>query len=73
MTSNVPENVPIDKQPDELMNRVEAAKYLGVKPATLAVWDCVKRYNLQPIKIGKKLVRYRRSVLDDFLRERMTP
>jgi hypothetical protein len=60
-------------QNDELLDRTAAAKYLGgLKPATLAVWDCTKRHDLKPIKVGK-LVRYKRSVLDEFLRERMTP
>ena len=60
-------------QHDELLDRIAAAKYLGgLQPGTLAVWDCTKRYDLKPIKIGK-LVRYKRSVLDAFLKERMTP
>lgn len=58
---------------EQLLDRVSAAKYLGgLKPGTLAVWDCTKRYDLKPIKVGK-LVRYRRSVLDEFLKERMSP
>ena len=58
---------------DPLLDRIAAAKYLGgLKPATLAVWDCTKRYDLKPIKVGK-LVRYKRSSLDAFLRDRMTP
>lgn len=58
---------------DELMDRTAAAKYLGgLKPTTLAVWDSTKRHDLKPIKIGK-LVRYKRSVLDQFLKDRMTP
>jgi hypothetical protein len=58
---------------DELLDRIAAAKYLGgLKPGTLAVWDCTKRYDLKPIKVGK-LVRYRRSTLDEFLKDRMTP
>lgn len=58
---------------DQLLDRTAAAKYLGgLKPGTLAVWDCTKRYDLKPIKVGK-LVRYKRSVLDDFLKERMSP
>lgn len=60
-------------QEDRLLDRVAAAEYLGgLSPGTLAVWDCNKRYDLKPIKIGK-LVRYKRSVLDDFIKERMTP
>ncbi|MFT3909720.1 MAG: helix-turn-helix domain-containing protein [Ferruginibacter sp.] len=58
---------------EQLLDRASAAKYLGgLKPGTLAVWDCTKRYDLKPIKIGK-LVRYKRSVLDQFLKERMSP
>jgi hypothetical protein len=61
---------------DELMDRKAAAKYLGgstpLSPGTLAVWDCTKRYNLQPIKVGSA-VRYRKSVLDKFLEERQKP
>lgn len=68
--SKQPEKTTTD---DQLLDRVAAAKYLGnLKPATLAVWDCTKRYDLKPIKVGK-LVRYRRSVLDAFLKDRMTP
>lgn len=55
--------------PEPLMNREEAAKYLGITPGTLAVWDCTKRYDLGTIKVGWRLVRYRRSDLDRFLEE----
>ena len=55
---------------DPLMNRKEAARYISFKAGTLAVWDSTKRYDLKPIKIGKS-VRYRKSVLDDFLLEQM--
>ena len=61
---------------EELLDRKSAAKYLGdSKPfsaGTLPVWDCTKRYDLKPIKLGRS-VRYRRSVLDSFLEERMKP
>lgn len=53
-----------DKEP--LLDRKSAARYLNVSPGTLAVWDCTKRYNLNPIKIGRS-VRYRRSDLDKFI------
>lgn len=55
---------------DSLLDRKTAAKYLRVSPGTLAVWDCTKRYNLEPIKIGRA-VRYRRSSLDKFIEDRL--
>ena len=51
---------------EPLLDRKTAAKYLSVSPGTLAVWDCTKRYDLKPIKVGRA-VRYRRSDLDAFL------
>ncbi len=57
---------------EPLMNRKMAAKYLDISPATMAVWDCTKRYNLKPIKIGRS-VRYRKSDLDQFIEDRLKP
>jgi hypothetical protein len=57
---------------EPLMDRKTAARYLGMSPETLAVWDCTKRYDLKPIKIGRS-VRYRRSLLEKFLLEQMQP
>ncbi|MBL7867393.1 MAG: helix-turn-helix domain-containing protein [Flavobacterium lindanitolerans] len=51
---------------DTLFNRKQAARYTGFTAGTLAVWDCTKRYDLQPIKIGRS-VRYRKSILDAFI------
>lgn len=48
------------------MDRKTAARYLGISPNTLAVWDCTKRYDLKPLKVGRS-VRYRKSELDAFL------
>ena len=53
---------------DPLLNRKEAARYLGVSPGTLAIWACTKRYDLQYLKLGRS-VRYRRSELDRFLEQ----
>jgi len=55
-----------DQNHEPLLNRKTAAKYLGIAPGTMAVWDCTKRYDLKPIKVGRA-VRYRRSNLDKFL------
>lgn len=58
-------------QQDLLFDRKSAAKYLSVSPATLAVWDSTKRYDLQPIKMGSRAIRYRQSSLDAFLKSQM--
>lgn len=55
---------------DILLNRKEAAKYLRISPNTLAVWDCTKRYDLKPLKVGR-CVRYRRSELDKFIERQL--
>lgn len=60
----------IETTHDPLLNRKEAARFLNVSPGTLAVWDCTKRYDLKPIKIGRA-VRYRRSSLDQFLENQL--
>lgn len=58
--------MPFNNQ-DTLLNRKDAAKYIGgFSAGTLAVWDCTKRYDLKPVKIGRS-VRYRKSVLDAFI------
>jgi predicted DNA-binding transcriptional regulator AlpA len=55
---------------EPLLDRKTAARYLAVSPGTLAVWDCTKRYDLKPIKVGRA-VRYRKSDLDKFLEDRL--
>ncbi|WP_460956361.1 helix-turn-helix domain-containing protein [Spirosoma litoris] len=62
--------MPNRNPPEPLLDRKSAAKYLRVSPGTLAVWDCTKRYDLKPIKVGRS-VRYRRSDLDNFLEQRL--
>lgn len=54
---------------DPLRTEVESANFLGVKPTTLQIWRCTKRYPLPYIKVGR-LVRYRQSALDAFLSAR---
>jgi excisionase family DNA binding protein len=57
------------KNQSNLLTREEAAGYLGVTSRTLAVWACVKRYNLPYVKVGR-LVKYRRNDLDNFISRR---
>lgn len=54
---------------DPLLSPPEAAAYLGVSKDTLSVWRCTSRYNIQFVKVGR-LVKYRKSALDDFLTRR---
>jgi len=57
---------------DKLLNRKEAAEFLGIKANTLAIWYCSKRYKLPVIKVGR-LCKYRLSDLLQFLEERTNP
>lgn len=57
---------------EPLLDRKAAARLLRVSPGTLAVWDCTRRYDLRPIKVGSR-VRYSRENLMRFLDERMRP
>lgn len=51
---------------DILLSREEAAQYLGFSSKTLAVWASTGRYGLPMVKIGR-LVKYRKSALDEFI------
>jgi excisionase family DNA binding protein len=49
------------------MTTTEAARYLGVRVQTLAVWRCERRYpELRYIKVGMA-VKYRKEDLDRWL------
>ena len=52
-----------------LLNREQAAEYLGIKKQTLAAWASMGRYDLPLIKVGRS-ARYRLSDLDDFIERR---
>ena len=60
---------PASDDPNRLVDEREAASRLGVKPATLSVWRCTRRYPLPYVKMGA-LVRYRVSDLDGFIQSR---
>lgn len=49
-----------------LLSRIEAAKYIGVCPQTLAVWASTGRYGLPMVKIGR-YAKYRKEDLDRFI------
>jgi hypothetical protein len=56
---------------DTLLTRKEAAAYLRITEATLAVWACTQRYALPFIKVGST-VRYRWGDLQGFLAARQS-
>jgi excisionase family DNA binding protein len=51
----------------ELLTPVEAARYLRVKPQTLATWRLARVYpRLRYVRVGR-LIRYRKGDLDEWL------
>jgi len=67
MSANAINLIPIKNA--ELLSTHQASIYIGVSPGTLEVWRCTKRYQIPFIKVGR-LVRYRKSELDNFLDHR---
>ena len=54
---------------ERMLNEVEAAEMLGLRPGTLNVWRSTRRVNIPFVKIGRA-VRYRMSDLHDFIAKR---
>lgn len=47
---------------DPLIPRKLAAKRLGQKPATLAAWDCKKKYGMKKVLIGNRVYYHKSDV-----------
>ena len=47
----------------EMLSNAQAAEVLGVTPGTLNTWRSEGRYPIPYVKVGTKLVRYRRADL----------
>ena len=60
-------NMPQQESASDLLSREQAAAYLGVAAQTLAIWKCTKRQDLPYVKVGR-LIKYKRSELDAFIR-----
>jgi hypothetical protein len=52
-----------------LLSEDQAAELLGIKPETLCIWRCTRRYPLAYIKVGR-LVRYSEAAILDFIESR---
>ena len=50
---------------EELLNVVDAARYLGIRPWTLRHW--ISDRKIEVVKYGNGIVRIRRSVLDRYV------
>ena len=50
----------------ELIDRHQAAEYLGISPGTLANWQCTGFRKVPHVKIGRR-VRYRKADLERFV------
>jgi len=59
----------LDAPPEALLSPEQAGAYLGVRPATLAIWRSTDRYGLPYLKIGR-LVRYKLGDLRHWLESR---
>lgn len=53
-----------------LVDTQTTSEILGVKPETLVVWRCTKRYDLPYVKIGRKVF-YRESDIKKFIESRL--
>ncbi|MGC9261860.1 MAG: helix-turn-helix transcriptional regulator [Phycisphaerae bacterium] len=61
------------KQPtteNGLLTTREAAQLIGCTEGTLEVWRCTKRYAIPHIRIGARMIRYRRAALEAWLESR---
>lgn len=64
--------MPRQKPTKDIMNRQEAADYLGFTYGTMTTWASTKRYDIKSFKIGRS-VRYRKEDLDVFLEASTKP
>ena len=55
--------------PNRLLNRKQAAEFLGVSEMTLAIWKSTNRYQVPCVKVGR-LAKYRYNDLLDFVERR---
>lgn len=63
---------PMGSPEHDLLTRKEAAYLLRLRPNTLAVWAVKRRFEkeLPIIRLGKNLIRYRRSDIESFIESR---
>jgi len=60
---------PCKSKAGELLTERETAELLRVRPSTLAVWRCTRRYPLSWIRVGRS-IRYRLADVEAFIEDR---
>lgn len=58
------------KMNEQLLSRREAAKFLGVKENTLAIWKLTNRQVIPTYKVGK-FIKYKASDLQKFIDDKL--
>lgn len=58
------------KMNEQLLSRREAAKFLGVKENTLAIWKLTNRQIIPTYKVGK-FIKYKASDLQKFIDDKL--
>ena len=53
----------------KLMTPAEVAETLGIKPETLTVWRCQKRYDLPFVRVGRSIM-YNPPDVAEFIKRR---
>ena len=53
-----------------LLSSADAARYIGIKPGTLAIWRSKRINHIDYISVGH-LVKYHKSTLDAYLRSNL--
>lgn len=56
-----------------LIPPTEAAAFLGVRPGTLAIWRCTKRYALAYVRAGRKIYYLEADLAAFIATRRVTP
>lgn len=60
----------MDNDGKKYLNPVEAARFIGVAPQTLAKWRCTGLTNLPFIRVGSRRISYAVDDLENFMNAR---
>jgi hypothetical protein len=58
-------DISLSNPQEKMLNRKEAAEFLGYKENTLAIWACTQRQTIPMYKVGKR-IKYKLADLQEF-------